>query len=816
MGRRPRRATRRDKTRECGCLASASASALAAAIASLAAFSVACFFARATHGRRQTERMARPAILESPLVASDDWYSDAPVLDGTVTEAKQEWEEILELFRRGKYTAAMLEQTRVKKALMSTGIPASLRPKIWLAFSGASERLEANPEVFDELCSQLEVNVGGDTSDTAGGGAASQSSSSILGTEQQQAKRRVLEQIEKDLRRTEVGSDGGMLRRLRRVLSAYASHNPEVGYVQGMNFIAVALLRVLDEPQTFWMLVVIVERWLPDHFSHAMVGNHIDCRVLATLTSEHLPRLSMRLAELDISVQLLTTRWFLCLWASVLPVRALHRLWDLLFVTGPAATMQVALACMHLCDAPTADSSDIGDALTSVKDVLRMSGDGGQLVEIALCRVAPISEAQLRAWRQHTRQIVVREHRHVHATRRLHKLTRQSGFSMHELKLLARVGGPFTLMPSDAAPSLLRLSVDYDGFVRVVAGLVPQWHNDGGERSLVRRLFEIFLRALPADSRGAAELELDRRDMGGWEEAEPTRGGDVSSNASDANGGGGANGDVGGEARGASEAGPSAADPIGGGGTARLTFEQLVRGLGWLLRGTSEQRAKLCYRCFADDGCDGGAGSALGSAASDEADDGPGGGGSGGGSSGASGDPPAAGTGVRFETFRSLLASVYLMYESGGSPAPGQLAGRRAPPSDEATHAHVQKESDHFVRMMFDLYAPPGSAVMLLDEASFNRAAHQHPLLVQAFQLVQLDAPPGARPAADAAEAEGCHGGTPRSEAACGEQPEPASASSPMADAAPLGFAHLRIKNGVYVGLRPGAVSIMDDSYFGD
>ena len=57
--------------------------------------------------------MARPAILESPLIASDDWYSNAPVLDGTVTEAKQEWEEILEVFRHGQHTAAMLDHTRV-------------------------------------------------------------------------------------------------------------------------------------------------------------------------------------------------------------------------------------------------------------------------------------------------------------------------------------------------------------------------------------------------------------------------------------------------------------------------------------------------------------------------------------------------------------------------------------------------------------------------------------------------------------------------------------------------------------------------------
>ena len=88
---------------------------------------------------------------------------------------------------------------------------------------------------------------------------------------------RVLEQVEKDLRRTEVGSDSDKLSAMRRVLCAFASFKPDVGYVQGMNFIVVALLRFFDEAQTFWMLTLIVQDWLPDHFSHAMVGNHVDC-----------------------------------------------------------------------------------------------------------------------------------------------------------------------------------------------------------------------------------------------------------------------------------------------------------------------------------------------------------------------------------------------------------------------------------------------------------------------------------------------------------------------------------------------------------
>eukprot|EP00966_Prymnesium_polylepis_P114028 2635327-Prymnesium_polylepis.1 len=61
-----------------------------------------------------------------------------------------------------------------------------------------------------------------------------------------------------------------------------------------------------------------------------MVGNHVDCRVLTRLVAEHLPQTAAQLKQLDASIQLVSTRWFLCLWSSVLPAAALLRLWDFL------------------------------------------------------------------------------------------------------------------------------------------------------------------------------------------------------------------------------------------------------------------------------------------------------------------------------------------------------------------------------------------------------------------------------------------------------------------------------------------------------
>lgn len=48
---------------------------------------------------------------------------------------------------------------------------------------------------------------------------------------------------------------------LERVLNAFAKYDPQIGYVQGMNFIVGSLLYHAEEYIAFWLLVMIVENF---------------------------------------------------------------------------------------------------------------------------------------------------------------------------------------------------------------------------------------------------------------------------------------------------------------------------------------------------------------------------------------------------------------------------------------------------------------------------------------------------------------------------------------------------------------------------
>lgn len=300
-----------------------------------------------------------------------------------------------------------------------------------------------------------------------------------------------------------------------------------------------------------------------------MVGNHVDCRVLQRLTAEQLPEVHNQLVELDVGIQLITTRWFLCLWSSVLPPTALYRVWDFLFACGPTAVMQAALGCMHIVAPAVLEATDIGSVLAAVKDELQAAGDGSTLMQLVLYRLGDISEPQLVARRRLCRQQVTEDTRHMHATRRMVKLQRSSGFAQQELSMIARLCGEQQATDAmEAAGAVLAISLDFATFVTVVRQLVPQWHN---ESELLDRLFAVFC-GLSREGKFGQPDETDCRDRS------------LSSQllASDFN-------------RLTPPLDQELLDQ-------RLNFEQMVHGCGWLLRGTSKRRSELCFRCFDLDG----------------------------------------------------------------------------------------------------------------------------------------------------------------------------------------------------------------------
>lgn len=113
-------------------------------------------------------------------------------------------------------------------------------------------------------------------------------------------------------------------------------------FFQGMGMIVGTFLLIMEEEDSFWMMASVVEELLPaSYYSPSLVGAQADQLVLRGLIASTLPALDALITEHDIEISLITLNWFLTLYSSVLHIKVLMRLWDLLLFEGSKVLFQV-------------------------------------------------------------------------------------------------------------------------------------------------------------------------------------------------------------------------------------------------------------------------------------------------------------------------------------------------------------------------------------------------------------------------------------------------------------------------------------------
>jgi small G protein signaling modulator 3 len=117
-----------------------------------------------------------------------------------------------------------------------------------------------------------------------------------------------------------------------------------------MNNIAATLLLIdPSEEKSFWLLVCLIEKIMPrDYYTSHLLTSQADQRVLVEYAEELLPTLWGHLQDLGIDLPAVTFAWFLSLYTDCLPVEALFRVWDLLFVEGMVTLFRVAIAILQM------------------------------------------------------------------------------------------------------------------------------------------------------------------------------------------------------------------------------------------------------------------------------------------------------------------------------------------------------------------------------------------------------------------------------------------------------------------------------------
>ncbi|KAF0923841.1 hypothetical protein E2562_007700 [Oryza meyeriana var. granulata] len=290
------------------------------------------------------------------------------------------------------------------ECLVHGGLPMALRGELWQAFVGIGARRVKG--YYDSL-----LAAEGEHEDSRG----LRSSTSDVAGENTEAPSFSYEkwkgQIEKDLPRTFPGHpalDEDGRNALRRLLLAYARHNPTVGYCQAMNFFAGLLLLLMPEENAFWTLVGIIDDYFDGYFSEEMIESQVDQLDLEELVREKFPKLANHLDYLGLQVAWVTGPWFLSIFTNVLPWESVLRVWDVLLFEGNRVMLfRTALALLEFYGPALVTTKDAGDAVTLLQSLAGSTFDSSQLVLTARMGYQSVDETGLQELRNKHRPSVL-------------------------------------------------------------------------------------------------------------------------------------------------------------------------------------------------------------------------------------------------------------------------------------------------------------------------------------------------------------------------------------------------------------------------
>lgn len=135
-----------------------------------------------------------------------------------------------------------------------------------------------------------------------------------------------------------------MIQALDNVLHCYAHYRPDVGYVQGMSYVAAMCVYYMDEYTAFQTLANLLSRRI--HFDYySLESNHI---LPYTLSFEHffrrlLPGLHQHFKDEDVTCDQFLMDWTLTVFAKALPICVAARLWDMFVCEGEVFIIRAAL-----------------------------------------------------------------------------------------------------------------------------------------------------------------------------------------------------------------------------------------------------------------------------------------------------------------------------------------------------------------------------------------------------------------------------------------------------------------------------------------
>lgn len=230
------------------------------------------------------------------------------------------------------------------KRFIRKGIPSDRRVSVWMSTSGADKLRNNSPHTYQDLKKKI-------------------------------TNKTLIETIQIDLPRTfpdniYFTNHENLPQQLFNVLATFAHQNSEVGYCQGLNYIAgLLLLATKSEEASFWLLKTLVETLLPSYYIPSMSGLLTDLDVLNVLIQKSEPTIHQHIQNIGMPWALGTTKWFICLYSEVLPTETVLRIWDCLFNEGSKILLRVAITLIKIHKQQILETTELSELIACFRNM---------------------------------------------------------------------------------------------------------------------------------------------------------------------------------------------------------------------------------------------------------------------------------------------------------------------------------------------------------------------------------------------------------------------------------------------------------------
>ncbi|KFO94542.1 TBC1 domain family member 14, partial [Buceros rhinoceros silvestris] len=235
--------------------------------------------------------------------------------------------------------------SRKVRELWWQGIPPSVRGKVWSLAIG--NELNITHELYDICLARAKEKW----RSLSTGGAEGECEDAGFSAADREAS---LELIKLDISRTFpnlcIFQQGGPYHdTLHSILGAYTCYRPDVGYVQGMSFIAAVLILNLDTADAFIAFSNLLNK--PCQMAFFRVDHGLMLTYFAAFEvffEENLPKLFAHFKKNNLTPDIYLIDWIFTLYSKSLPLDLACRVWDVFCRDGEEFLFRTALGILKL------------------------------------------------------------------------------------------------------------------------------------------------------------------------------------------------------------------------------------------------------------------------------------------------------------------------------------------------------------------------------------------------------------------------------------------------------------------------------------